>query len=109
MKKNVFILACVALMTGSCQGEFNKVYKSSDADYKYEYAKEQFAIGKFSRATALLEEVVTQKKGSDDAQECLYMLGMSQYCNRDYEAASVTFKKYGSSYPRGIYAESAAF
>ena len=109
MKKNVFILACLALMTASCQGEFNKVYKSSDSDYKYEYAKEQFAIGKFQRASTLLEELVTLKKGSDDAQECLYMLGMAQYCNRDYEAASATFRKYGSSYPRGTYAESAAF
>jgi outer membrane protein assembly factor BamD len=109
MKKNVFILACLALMTASCQGEFNKVYKSADSDYKYEYAKEQFAIGKFQRASTLLEELVTLKKGSDDAQECLYMLGMAQYCNRDYEAASATFRKYGSSYPRGTYAESAAF
>ena len=49
------------------------------------------------------------KKGSDEAQECLYMLGMAQYCNGDYEAASATFKKYGSSYPRGLFAESAAF
>jgi len=92
----------------SCAGEFNKVYKSSDAAYKYEYAKEAFARGKFQQATTLLEELVTIKKGTDDAQECLYMLAMSQFCNGDYEAASATFRKYGSSYPRGLYAESAA-
>ena len=49
------------------------------------------------------------KKGSDEAQECLYMLAMAQYCNQDYEAASETFKKYTTSYPRGIYVESAYF
>ena len=92
----------------SCAGEFNKVYKSSDNAYKYEYAKEQFALGKFQRASSLLEQLVTIKKGTDDAQECLYMLGMAQFCNADYEAASATFKKYGTSYPRGLYAESAA-
>jgi outer membrane protein assembly factor BamD len=37
------------------------------------------------------------------------MLAMAQYCNGDFEASSVTFKKYLSSYPRGIYAESAGF
>ena len=105
----MFILACIALMMGSCAGEFNKVYKSTDTDLRYEYAKEAFAMGKFTQASTLLEELITVKKGSDEAQECLYMLGMAQYCNRDYEAASATFKKYGSSYPRGIYAESAAF
>ena len=109
MKKKMFILACIALMMGSCAGEFNKVYKSTDTDLRYEYAKEAFAMGKFTQASTLLEELITVKKGSDEAQECLYMLGMAQYCNRDYEAASATFKKYGSSYPRGIYAESAAF
>lgn len=109
MKKNVFILMAAALLMGSCAGEFNKVYKSPDVDYKYEYAKEAFANGKFMQASTLLEELITIKKGTDEAQECLYMLAMAQYCNRDYEAASATFKKYGSSYPRGVYAENAAF
>ena len=109
MKKCIIIGSCALLLLSSCAGEFNKVYKSTDYAYKYEYAKEAFAQGKFQRASSLLEELVTMKKGSEDAQECLYMLGMAQYCNRDYEAASATFKKYGSSYPRGNYAESAAF
>ena len=55
MKKNVFILLCMALTLGSCAGEFNKVYKSNDIDYKYEYAKEAFASGKFQQAQTLLE------------------------------------------------------
>jgi len=109
MKKKSFILACLALMLGSCAGEFNKVYKSADSDYRYEYAKEAFATGKFQQAASLLEELITIKKGTDDGQECLYMLGMAQYCNSDFEAASATFKKYVSSYPRGIYVESASF
>ena len=93
----------------SCKSEFNAVYKYGDADAKYEYAKEFFARGKFQNASVLLQELVTMKKGSEEAQECLYLLGMAQYNNQDYEAASETFKKYGSSYPRGIYAEPAAF
>ena len=109
MKKCVIIICSCAIMLTSCAGEFNKVYKSADSDYKYEYAKEAFAFGKFQQASTLLEELITIKKGSEEAQECLYMLAMAQYCNRDYEAASVTFKKYLSSYPRGIYAESAGF
>ena len=92
----------MALLT-SCAGEFNKVYKSTDTDYKYEFAKEAFASGKFQQASALLEELITVKKGTEEAQESLYMLAMAQYCNGDFDAASVTFKKYLSSYPRGYY------
>ena len=109
MKKTLIILSSVVILMCSCASEFNTVYKHGDTEAKYEYAKEFFARGKFQNAATLLEDLVTIKKGSDEAQECLYMLAMAQYCNRDYEAASETFKKYGSSYPRGIYAEPAAF
>ena len=97
------------LLFSSCASEFNRIYKYGDNEAKYEYAKEAFARGKFQQASTLLQELVTIKKGSDEAQECLYMLAMAQYCNLDYEAASETFKKYTSSYPRGFYIEPAYF
>ena len=109
MKKGIIILSCVVFLMSGCASEFNAVYKYGDTDVKYEFAKECFARGKYQQAVTLLEELVTIKKGSDEAQECLYMLAMAQYCNFDYEAASETFKKYCSSYPRGVYAEPAAF
>ena len=110
MKKYAYIipLLCIALLS-SCAAEFNRVYKSNDIDYKYGFAKECFAIGKFNQAVVLLQELVTIQKGTDKAQECLYMLGMAEYCDRDFESASETFKKYFSSYPKGIYAEQACF
>ena len=109
MKKGIIILSSIALLMCSCASEFNAVYKYGDQEAKYEYAKEFFARGKFQQAATLLEELVTMKKGTEEAQECLYMLGLAQYNNQDYQAASETFKKYGASYPRGIYAEPAAF
>jgi outer membrane protein assembly factor BamD len=109
MKKKVVFMSFATLLMSSCTSEFNKVYKYGDNEAKYEYAKEAFAIGKFMQAQNLLQELVTMKKGSDEAQECLYMLAMSQYCNQDYEAASETFKKYTTSYPRGLYIEPAYF
>jgi len=109
MKKGLVICSCVALLVASCKSEYTAVYKHGDTETKYEYAKECFANGSFQHAIDLLEEVVTMKKGTEEAQECLYMLAMAQYCNQDFESASATFKKYGTSYPRGIYAEPAAF
>ena len=96
------------LLTG-CAGEFNKVYKSTDMDYRYEYAKQAFAEGKYTRAVGLLESLITAKKGREDAEESLYMLGMAEYMSHDYESASATFKKYHQTYPKGIYAEQASF
>ena len=109
MKKSVIIMFFAALLFSSCASEFNRIYKYGDAEAKSEYAKEAFARGKFQQASTLLQELVTMKKGSDEAQECLYMLAMSEYCNLDYESASETFKKYTTSYPRGYYVEPAYF
>jgi len=98
-----------ALICSSCANEFNNVYKTYDNAFKYEYAKECFVKGKYTRASLLLQDLVTIQKGTDNAQESLYMLGMSEYNSKDYEGAAATFKKYYSSYPKGNYAELAKF
>lgn len=109
MKKNVFLTLFAVVLCSGCSNEFNNIYRSTDIAYKYECAKEYFAKGKFNQASLLLQDVVTSQKGRSAAQESLYMLALSEYNNRDYEAASQTFKKYFSSYPKGDYAEQAAF
>lgn len=109
MKKIVLSAFVTVLLLSGCAAEFNKVYKSSNIDYKYEYAKECFAMGKYVRAITLLQELVTIEKGTDNGEECLYMLAMAEYMAKDYETASEYFKKYFQAYPKGAYAEMAAF
>lgn len=109
MKKAVMIAFVAVLLFSSCAKEFNQVYKSPDYRYKYEYAKECFANGKYSRAVTLLQELIVQQKGTADAQESLYMLAMAEYKDRDYATASEAFRRYVKSYPRGLYAEMASY
>lgn len=107
-KSTIIALGLAALFTG-CSSELHTVEMSSDRTYKYEFAKQCFAQGRFGDAVTLLSEVVTAQKGRENAQESLYMLAMAEYCDRDYESASATFKKYYQSYPKGEFAEQAAF
>lgn len=109
MRKQAIAALLPLVLLSGCAKEFNNVYKSNDYKYKYEYAKESFALGKYQRAATLLQDLIIPEKGSRDAQECLYMLGMAEYKNMDYETASETFKKYVKSYPRGEYAELAEY
>ena len=109
MKKLTLIATCVALLMTSCVNEYNQITKSGDYTLKYEYAKQCYAQGKYSRAVPLLQEVVTMKKGSTEGEECLYMLAMAEFGMKDYETASEYFKKYFSSYPKGRYAENAKY
>lgn len=110
MRKNYFIIALLAAALGltSC-GEYNKLLKSTDYDYKYEAAKSYFAKGQYTRAATLLNELIAILKGTDKAEESLYMLGMCYYNEQDYQTAAQTFIQYYQVYPRGVYAELARF
>lgn len=90
-------------------GEYQRVLKSSDPNVKYEYAKRAFNEKKYAQASSLLEEVIHVFKGSEKAEESLYLLGLSNYENKDYPTASTYFSTYYSRYPRGKYAELARF
>lgn len=105
--KPLSLLLAIVLLS-SC-GEYNKILKSNDRDVKYTYAKKYFEEKKYSRSIALLEELVHYLKGTDKAEESLYLLGQSYYNSKDYIMATETFSTYYNMYPRGEYAESALF
>ena len=109
MKRYILPLLLSVILFSGCMNEFNKVYKMSDQSYKYEYAKELFARGKYHNAVTLLQDLLIVLKGGENAQECMYMLGMAEYKIKDYETAATFFKKYYTQYPRGTFAEEAAF
>lgn len=108
MKKNILITVLVALLVSSC-GEYNNLLKSTDYEYKYEAAKGYFAKGQYTRAATLLNELITILKGTSNAEESLYMLGMCYYNQEDYQTAAQTFIQYYNVYPRGTYTELARF
>lgn len=109
MKKS-FLLILISVVTFcSCAKTYNNVLKSRDHDYKYEYAKEMFARGKYTQASVLFNEVVRILKGTSNGEECLFSLAMSHFYNRDYETSAEYFRTYYKSYPKGIYAEKACF
>ena len=100
----IFLLALVAF--SSCN-DYNNVLKSNDLSYRYEAAKQYYYQGDYNQSTTLLVDLIAAAKGTSQAEESLFLLGLSAYKGRDYDAASSYFKKYYESYPRGTYVEEA--
>jgi len=108
MKKYIAIALISGAFFTSC-GEYNKVLKHGDYVYKYEAAKSYFGNGQYTKAATILEELITILKGTDDAQESLYMLAMAYYNQGDYITASHYFTTYYNTYPKGTFTELARF
>jgi outer membrane protein assembly factor BamD len=111
IKKLVLWLAVAAVAVASLTscGEYQKVLKSTDANYKFDYAKRAFEQKKYVQSYTLLKDIVTVFKGSEKAEESLYLLAMSYYENKEYPDAASFFKSYYQRFPKGKYAEPSRF
>jgi len=108
MKKVLFFLLMTAVLFSSC-GEYNRVLKSTDYEYKYSYAKKYFNAKQYTKSATLLEELYPIFKGTAFAEESLYLLAQSYYGQKDYQTASQYFETYYSTYPKGEYTELSRF
>ena len=100
------LTVCSALT--SC-GEYQRAQKSTDYDYKLDYARRAFEQKKYVQASSILEDIITVFKGTDKAEESLYLLALSHYENKDYVNSGAYFKTYYNRYPKGKYTELARF
>ncbi len=95
-------------MIVSCN-HYNALYKTNDYEYKYEAAKQCYVAGQYTKAYQLLGDLINIMKGTDKAEECLFMNGMCYFNLRDYDTAVLYLDKYFNTYPKGTYAELAKF
>ena len=107
MRRIVYLMSLLFLLT-SC-GEYNKVLKSRDVDYKFDYAKRAYDARKYLQASTILTDIVTPLRGGPKGEEALFLLAMSHYENKDYLNSATYFKTYYNRYPKGKYAELARF
>ncbi len=108
---HIFRLLCVTLCcfaAVSC-GEYQRAQKSTDPDYKLDFARRAFEEKKYVQAATVLQDIVHVLRGSEKAEEALYLLAMSNYENKDYVTSGAYFKNYYQRYPKGKYTELARF
>lgn len=109
MSRLFYIIVLTFVMLFSSCGNYNKVLKSTDVEFKYNAAKEYYAKGEYNRAATVLQMIVTSLKGTEYGQESLYLYGMSNYYAENYEAATAIFRKFYQTYPKGQYTEKTRF
>lgn len=107
IKRFLLMFAIVAMLTGC--GEYQRAQKSTDYDYKLDFARRAFEQKRYVQAATILEDIITVFKGTEKAEESLYLLALSHYENKDYISSGAYFKTYYTRYPKGKYTELARF
>lgn len=111
MRSKISILPFVLLILialSSC-GEFSKVLKSTDYDLKKTKAKEYYEAGKYAKASELLEQIIPRFRGTEEAEDLVWMNAQSYYSMKQYDMAGTVFKSYVEQYGYGKYIEEACY
>lgn len=109
MKSRIFTIGLlVALLTSSC-GDYNKILKSTDYEYKLKKAVEYYEEGEYVRAGTLFQELVSIYRGTSRADMIYYYYAKSMMGQKDYAMATHYFKSLLKEFPGSQYAEEAQF
>lgn len=101
-----FLLSAVLL--SGC-GNFNKLLKSDDVDKKYAAALKYYEEEEYTKAGALLEDLMPLLKGRSEYERANFLYANTKYQQGFYLESSFHFVSFGQTFPRSQYAEEAAY
>ncbi|MDC0204413.1 outer membrane protein assembly factor BamD [Flavobacteriales bacterium] len=107
MKKYLSILL-FAFMFFSC-GEYQKVLKSDDFNYKYSKAVSYYEDADFNRALPLFSELTTIMMGTSKMEEVNYYYAYCHYSTGEHLMAAYLFKNYAINYPNSKHAQECSY
>ena len=92
----------------SC-GEYQKVLKSDDYNYKYIKAVAYYEAEDFNRAMPLFNELFTVLRGTAKMEEVSYYFAYCHFSNGDNLMAAYLFKNFAQNYPVSKHTEECAY
>jgi outer membrane protein assembly factor BamD len=98
----------VLLILAAC-GNYNKILKSTDYEFKYKKAVEYYEEGEYAKAGGLFEELVNIYRGTSRADQIYYYYARSLMGQKDYLMANHYFKSLLKEFPGSQYYEEAQF
>ncbi len=103
------LLSFVLLITISSCSNYQKVLKSNDYAKKYEVALQLYNKKDYQKAYPLLEELVSVKRGTKEAEDIYYYYCYCNYYLDDLISASYHFAQFAKTYPASEKAEEASY
>ncbi len=105
--KYFFVILLTLCGLSSCA--HYRLLRSDDYEAKWSKANEYYEQGKYRKAIELLEDMKPVYKGTDRAEQAVYMLANSYYRSKDYYSATAQYQLYYKTFPKGNFAEDCRF
>lgn len=104
----LFVIFAILFTFTGC-GEYQRVLKSTDIEYKYTKAVEYFDNGEYQKALPLFDELNTLYRGTQKAKDVYFYYASTLFGIGDYILAGYHFKNFTQTFPSNEKAEEAAF
>ncbi len=110
MRMRIFGVGLIlTMMLFSRCGDYNKILKSTDYEFKFKKAIEYYEEGEYVRSASLLNELITIYRGTSHADQIYYYYAKSMMGQKDYLMAGHYFSTLVSEFPTSDYVEEAQF
>ncbi|HXS35472.1 MAG TPA: outer membrane protein assembly factor BamD [Flavipsychrobacter sp.] len=103
------LLVCLSIVLLSACGDYQKILKSSDVNYKLTKANEYYNNKDYQRANELYESLLPVMKNTKNYAPLYYRYAYSFYYIHDYLAASYHFKNFVEFFPNSPDADECEF
>ena len=100
----IYICVLSLFLLQSC-GEYQKVVKSDNYEYKFKMAVSYYEAKQYNRAMPLFNELSTVMRGSSKMEEIAYYYAYCNYAVGDHLIAAYLFKNYSDNYPYAKHTE----
>jgi len=108
MKKIKLLLVALVFIFAGC-GEYNKIVKSKDNEFKYKKALEYYEKRDYNRAATLFHDIVGKFRGTSSAANVYYYYAKSLMEQKDYVTAVHYFNLLVASFPTSENVEESRF
>jgi len=103
-----FFVVGVLLIASSC-GEYQKIVKSTDYEYKLKKAREYYDKKDYNKASQLYGELVNIFRGTNRSDQVYYYLAKSNFGQHDYLMAGHYFRQLIKEFPHSTFSEESQY
>ena len=108
LKMKNILWAPLLFLVLSC-GDYQKIVKSTDYEFKLKKAREYYDNKEYGRSSQLYQELVNIYRGTSRADQIYYYLAKSFYGEKDYVLTSHYFRQLLKEFPRSPFNEEAQY